>query len=352
MVPMALALGEGAEATAPLGRAVIGGLAAATVATLFVLPSVYSLVQQSASRRLGVARSGRSGERLITRRDTHETHTVSSRIALPRRSVRSAVARADACGGGGTGAGREPAQPGAADDRRRPRRRAAARRQLSLPGELDPYQSVAVYPRVTGFVKTIAVDRGSRVRAGELIATLEAPELVAQRAEAQSKLQAAEAQLAAARSKADADASTYDKLKAASATPGVVAGNDLVLAQKGRRGRPGQVAAAQQNVEAARQALRSIAQMEGYLRVTAPFAGVVTERNVHPGALVGPNSGAGATTPMLRLVDRRPAAARRAGARSVHRGREERGADVRSRWPRIPVGRSPARWRASRTLST
>jgi multidrug efflux pump subunit AcrB len=49
MVPMALALGEGAEATAPLGRAVIGGLVAATLATLIVLPSVYSLVQQSAS---------------------------------------------------------------------------------------------------------------------------------------------------------------------------------------------------------------------------------------------------------------------------------------------------------------
>jgi multidrug efflux pump subunit AcrB len=49
MIPMALALGEGADATAPLGRAVIGGLAAATIATLVVLPSVYSLVQQSAS---------------------------------------------------------------------------------------------------------------------------------------------------------------------------------------------------------------------------------------------------------------------------------------------------------------
>jgi multidrug efflux pump subunit AcrB len=49
MIPMALALGEGADAAAPLGRAVIGGLAAATLATLFVLPSVYSLVQQSAS---------------------------------------------------------------------------------------------------------------------------------------------------------------------------------------------------------------------------------------------------------------------------------------------------------------
>jgi multidrug efflux pump subunit AcrB len=49
MVPMALALGEGAEATAPLGRAVIGGLASATVATLIVLPSIYSLVQRSAA---------------------------------------------------------------------------------------------------------------------------------------------------------------------------------------------------------------------------------------------------------------------------------------------------------------
>jgi multidrug efflux pump subunit AcrB len=49
MIPMALAIGEGADATAPLGRAVIGGLAAGTLATLFILPSVYSLVQQSAS---------------------------------------------------------------------------------------------------------------------------------------------------------------------------------------------------------------------------------------------------------------------------------------------------------------
>jgi multidrug efflux pump subunit AcrB len=49
MVPMALALGEGAGATAPLGRAVIGGLAAATFTTLLVLPSMYSLVQQSAA---------------------------------------------------------------------------------------------------------------------------------------------------------------------------------------------------------------------------------------------------------------------------------------------------------------
>ena len=175
--------------------------------------------------------------------------------------------------------------------------------QLSLPGELTPYQSVAIYPRVTGFVKTVTVDRGSRVSAGGVIATLEAPELLARRAEAQSKLQAAEAQLAVARSKADADKSTYDRLKAASATPGVVAGNDVLLAEKAGDASQSQIVASEQNVEAARQALKAIHDMEGYLRITAPFDGVVTERNVHPGALVGPASGTGSTTPMVRVVE-------------------------------------------------
>jgi len=174
---------------------------------------------------------------------------------------------------------------------------------LSLPGELTPYQTVALYSRVTGFVKTIAVDRGSRVRAGQQLATLEAPELVAQRSEAQSKLQAAEAQLVTIRAKAEASASTYEKLKAASATPGVVAGNDVVVAQKTVEADQSQITAAIQNVEAARQALESVSDIEGYLRITAPFSGVVTERNVHPGALVGPTGGPGAATPLVRIVE-------------------------------------------------
>jgi len=172
---------------------------------------------------------------------------------------------------------------------------------LSMPGQLDPYETVAVYPRVSGFVKSIAVDRGSHVRTGELMAVLEAPELSAQRAEAQSKVQAASAQLAATRAKADADAGTYDRLSAAAATPGVVAGNDLIVAQKQVEADRGQIAAAEQNAEAARQALQSVSEIESYLKVAAPFEGVVTERNVHPGALVGPNGGP-AAVPMLRLM--------------------------------------------------
>jgi RND family efflux transporter MFP subunit len=174
--------------------------------------------------------------------------------------------------------------------------------QLSLPGEVIAFQSVAIHARVNGFVKTVGVDRGSSVRAGDVIATLEAPELLAQRAEAQSKLQAAEAQLAVSRARADADRGTFDKLKAASATPGVVAGNDVLVAEKTADASRSQVASAEQMVEAARQALIAIRDIEGYLRVTAPFSGVVTERNVHPGALVGPSSGT-AGAPMFRVVD-------------------------------------------------
>src|SRR5687767_2867595 len=129
--------------------------------------------------------------------------------------------------------------------------------QLSLPGELRAFQSVDVFPRVTGFVKSVHVDRGSSVRAGDLLATLEAPELVAQRAEAQSKLQAADAQISVARAKADADKSTFERLKAASATPGVVAGNDVLVAGKSADASQNQVVAAQQSVEAMRQNLNA-----------------------------------------------------------------------------------------------
>src|SRR5579859_2252589 len=172
---------------------------------------------------------------------------------------------------------------------------------VHLPGEIEPYEVVAVFPKVTGFVKSIAVDRGSRVKAGERIAQLEAPELIAQRSESQSKLQAAHAQLAAAEAKVASDEGTYEHLKAAAATPGVVAGNDLFVAQKALDADRAQLKAQQDNVGAAQQALQAIAQMEAYLQIRAPFDGIVTERNVHPGALVGPAGASGGALPMLRI---------------------------------------------------
>jgi membrane fusion protein (multidrug efflux system) len=147
-------------------------------------------------------------------------------------------------------------------------------RKARLPGELQPYLSVDLYPKVSGILSWIGVDRGSEVKQGQRLARLWAPELKAQRDEAEAKLLS--------------DTLTYENLKNAAATPGVVAPNDLDVAQK--------------TVEADRARVQSFRKMEEYLLIVAPFDGRITERHAHPGALLGPAQAAGAGNhPMLRL---------------------------------------------------
>jgi len=172
---------------------------------------------------------------------------------------------------------------------------------VHLPGQLVPYEVVDVYPKVTGFVKWIKVDRGSHVKAGEQMALLEAPELLAQRAEAESKFQSAESQLAAGQAKLAADRATFQRLGNAAKTPGVVAQNDLEVAEKTAQADQANVESLEKSAQAAQEALRAVSQLEAYLSITAPFDGQVTIRNVHPGALVGPAGGAGAMTPIVQI---------------------------------------------------
>jgi RND family efflux transporter MFP subunit len=172
---------------------------------------------------------------------------------------------------------------------------------ISLPGELMPYESVDLYAKETGFVKSIRVDRGSKVARGDVVAELEAPELVAQRAQANAAYQGAQSQLASAQAKLAADRATYDRLREAARTPGVVAGNDLEVAQKITEADEANALALQKTAQAAEEGMRAVAQLEAYLTITAPFDGQVTTRYVHPGALVGPSGGVGATTPIVRI---------------------------------------------------
>ena len=141
-----------------------------------------------------------------------------------------------------------------------------------LEGELAPYERVSLFARANGYVSRVLVDRGTKVKRGQLLITIVAPELNAQRAEAQAKLAG--------------DKATLDRLKTAAQTPGAVAANEVDRAQA--------------SLDADQARLDSLRAMEQYLAVTAPFDGVVTERDVHPGALVGPQGG-GAATPMLKV---------------------------------------------------
>ncbi len=186
-------------------------------------------------------------------------------------------------------------------------------RQLRLPGELQPFQEVAIYAKVQGFVETIAVDRGSMVRGGQMLARLRAPELDAQRREAEARVSAVQSQKieAAARvasiraqrveaeAKLASDEATYKRLKSASATPGVVAGNDVEIAlaavESGRarvqalneteKAAQAQLKTLDESERAMREAAGSASNIEAYLKITAPFDGVITERNAHPGSL-------------------------------------------------------------------
>lgn len=197
-------------------------------------------------------------------------------------------------------------------------------RQLKLPGELQPWQDTAIYAKVTGFVETINVDRGTSVRRGQLLARLRAPELDTQRSEAEARMRAAQSQQVEAQARVNsvraqrieaeaklaAEEATWQRLKSASATPGAVAGNDLEIAQRSveaararvqlygenEKAAQAQVKAIEEGERALTEASRSAQNIEAYLTITAPFAGVITERNVHEGSLASPHG-----APMLRL---------------------------------------------------
>jgi membrane fusion protein, multidrug efflux system len=161
-------------------------------------------------------------------------------------------------------------------------------RTVELPAEIHPFLMVSLHAKVPGYVERVLVDRGSEVKQGDLLVELSAPELAAQIAEAESKVDAAEAERLQAEAQLAAAQSTADRLKKASQTPGAVAGNELILAQKQVDALQATVRARQQASLAAQSAVRAQKDMQAYLKITAPFDGVVTDRLVHPGALVGP----------------------------------------------------------------
>jgi RND family efflux transporter MFP subunit len=107
-------------------------------------------------------------------------------------------------------------------------------------------------------------------------------------AEAESKMQALESDRLQAEAQLAAAESTGDRLRKAAATPGAVAGNEVIQAEKQVEAAQALVRSRQEAGRAAQAAVQAQKDLEAYLKLTAPFDGVVTERLVHPGALVGP----------------------------------------------------------------
>jgi membrane fusion protein (multidrug efflux system) len=156
-----------------------------------------------------------------------------------------------------------------------------------LPGQLVPFNEVNLFPKVNGFVKQLFVDRGSIVKKGQLLVILEAPEM-------ESELAAANSQYQQAKEDALASQEKYERLKEASQEPGSVSPLDLDNAQSKMKADQAMVKAQLSNVQ-------SVQTMNSYLRISAPFDGMIIQRNVSPGALVAP--GKTGDQPVLVLQD-------------------------------------------------
>jgi membrane fusion protein (multidrug efflux system) len=158
---------------------------------------------------------------------------------------------------------------------------------IDLPGEILPFLSVSLHAKIPGYVERVLVDRGSVVKEGQLLVELRAPELTAQIAEAESKALAVESEGLQAEAQLAAAESTSDRLKEAAKTQGAVSANEVVQAEKQVEAAQALVRARQQSSSAAQAAVQAQRDLAAYLKITAPFAGVITDRLVHPGALVG-----------------------------------------------------------------
>lgn len=161
---------------------------------------------------------------------------------------------------------------------------------LQIPGELIAFQQVDLYAKENSFVKKLYVDVGSEVKEGDLLVTMEAPELGSQLAAAESAIKSREAIYLASKA-------NYDRLLETSKTPGTISPNDLEQAIALKSSDYAQL-------QTAESAHSEIMEMQRYLQIRAPFNGVITARNVNPGAYVGP-SGKGSELPLFNLQEQK-----------------------------------------------
>ena len=148
-------------------------------------------------------------------------------------------------------------------------------RSITLPANIEPYQQATLYAKVTGYIKAVNVDKGDSVKEGAVLAEIEVPELLADRA----------------RHKAEAEIATLDYRRASEAQKKAP---DLIVAQT--------VDEAKSKADVAKANLDRTETLLGFTKIVAPFSGVVTKRNVDPGAFVAAATST-SSAPMFRVMD-------------------------------------------------
>jgi RND family efflux transporter MFP subunit len=195
-------------------------------------------------------------------------------------------------------------------------------RELELSAEFRPYQEIDLHAKVSGYLKTIMVDVGDHVTKGQLLAVLEVPEMDQDLAQAAStvkrsslEVQRAKSEVQRAESNLNIRKLSYDRLAAVvKSRPNLIAQQEIDDAEARLRDAEAQLASARAHMGATEEQVTAsttgkdrMDTMLSYLRISAPFAGVITQRRGDPGALV--QAGTASQTqamPVVRLsqIDR------------------------------------------------
>lgn len=158
-------------------------------------------------------------------------------------------------------------------------------RALTLPGTVRPLEQTRIYPRVTGYVRRWLVDLGDKVKAGQLLAEIDTPELDAQLAQARAQLaqaQAAVKQVTAQRDYSRSNTQRFESL----ADQKLVSKAQVEQTQAQASTDEASVASSQSNVAAQQANVRRLIETQAFSRVVAPFAGTVVSRRIERGDLV------------------------------------------------------------------
>jgi RND family efflux transporter MFP subunit len=167
--------------------------------------------------------------------------------------------------------------------------------------ELRPFQEISLHSRVGGYLESLKVDAGDLVKAGQLIATVEVPELKDEILHAEAMLRRSQAEVERAAVAAEEAKQAHDRLMAVDKSqPQVVARQDLDTAKARNHTAQAAMGAAREQVKVNEADIKKLKTMLGYSQITAPFDGVITKRYVDPGALIQAGTSSSAL-PLVRL---------------------------------------------------
>lgn len=171
--------------------------------------------------------------------------------------------------------------------------------QLVQPGEAQPWYEAPIYARVNGYLKRWYFDFGARVKQGEVLAEIDAPDLDAQLAAAQARLNSANSVIAVRRAEMEFARTTYERWRGS--PQGIVSVQERENKKADYRTATANLDAAVAAANADRGEIDRLTALESFKRIVAPFDGIVTARETDVGALI--NAGSGQGPELFRVAD-------------------------------------------------